>query len=770
MLRDLVLLSPLIFPSLAVLLVVLAGAVRPAWTARIAIASAVAAFIATLGVWWSGGGAVAFPWAPTWNLSLTFALDGLAALYALLATGIGTVVLVYASRYLPLHLEHQGRPAAEATRFYAFLLVFMAAMVGLVMAEDLLLIFVFWDLTAVASYYLIGYDRARAEARDAALKELLVTGITSIFVLIGAVLLSVDYGTFSLPVLEELARPDTRMTVATGLIALGAIAKSAQVPFHFWLPRAMAAPTPVSAYLHSAAMVAAGIFLLERIYPLLRLSGTLLDILLVIGFLSIAVGGVLALTHDVLKQVLAYSTISQYGYMVAMLGLGGEAGVIGTSFYVAAHALLKCALFLTAGAVTEATERTRLSHLGGLLRHMPLLAAASGVAAAGLAGLPLTAGFFKDDLFFRAALMRGTPFLVAAVLGAALTFAYIFRFWGGIFLGPARSGARAIPALLVWPVAVLGALVVLFGIVPGPLSDLVMHGATSVVGAIVPVTLAYHLENRPENMAVLAVYAIGGLLLLVRPVWQGAASEASRVGERIGPERWYRVGLEHLNRFSRRLVVVEQGSLRLRVATVLIPATILLGIAFLVSPKRGHYTVAAIGGNDLVLVLFLAISATAAFVATIPRDQLTVVLALSSVGYSLAAVYTFFGAPDVALVAVLIETVLTLLILGVFALVPRAARAREARTRSAPWRSARDRLIGLTAGAGAFVLAWVTLSRPAVESGMAAQHLALARSANARNVVTAILADFRGFDTLGEITVIAIAMLGVLSLLRRSRP
>ncbi len=288
------------------------------------------------------------------------------------------------------------------------MLFFMGSMVGLAMAQDLVLLFVFWDLTAVASYYLIAYDRHDPDARASALMALVVTGVTAVLLLIGTLVLYAAYETLSVPELAGRVEPGLLLDVAGLLIVAAALAKSAQVPFHFWLPRAMAAPSPVSAYLHSAAMVAAGVLLLGRVYPLVEKSQLLLDVLLVVGLLSMAVGGVLALTRDVLKQLLAYSTISQYGYVVFMYGLGGEYGAAGAAFYVIAHALAKCALFLTtAGAVTEETGEDHLSNLGGLRKPLPLLAAASGAASAGLAALPLTIGFFKDELFFEAALERG---------------------------------------------------------------------------------------------------------------------------------------------------------------------------------------------------------------------------------------------------------------------------------------------------------------------------------------------------------------------------
>jgi multicomponent Na+:H+ antiporter subunit A len=253
---------------------------------------------------------------------------------------------------------------------------------------------------------------------------LLVTGVTAVLLLIGALLLYAAHGTFSVPELAERVEPGPLLTVSGLLVSAAGLAKSAQVPLHFWLPRAMAAPTPVSAYLHSAAMVAAGVLLIGRVYPLLQKSEVLLDTLLVVGLLSMAVGGVLALTRDVLKQLLAYSTIAQYGFVVTMYGLGGPYGAGGAAYYVIAHAIAKSALFLTAGTVTEATGQDRLSKLGGLRVPMPLLAVASGLAGAALTPLPLTVGFFADEFFFAAALERSPLFVGLAVVSAATTLTY----------------------------------------------------------------------------------------------------------------------------------------------------------------------------------------------------------------------------------------------------------------------------------------------------------------------------------------------------------
>ena len=717
----------------------------------------------------SGGGSVSIPWAPTWNLTLTFALDDLAVLYALLATGIGVAVLFYAACYIPLHLHHQDRSLDEEPRFYVLILLFMGAMVGLVMAQDLLLIFLFWDLTAIASYYLISYDRQKAEARSSALMALLVTGISAVFMLIGFLLLRALYGTFSLPEIIAAATPSNRHTVALALTVGGALVKSAQMPFHFWLPRAMAAPTPVSAYLHSAAMVAAGVFLIGRFYPLLALSRALLDALLVVGLVSMIVASLLALTRDRLKPLLAYSTIAQYGYVVVMLSLGTGAGVVGATFYVLAHALAKSGLFLTAGAVTEATGEDALNKLGGLARRLPILAVASGIAAAGLGALPLTIGFFKDELFFAAALERGPLFGGLAVLGASLTLSYVWHFWSSIFLGPPRGKAKPLPMALVAPIVVLALLVLAGGIIVAPAYELAAAAGKVSFAALVAKTPAYHLDTRPENLMALATYALGAVIIATRRWWLAAAEGITGLGRQIGPERLYRGGLAALNHRSRVMVAAEIRDLRGRIATVLIPAGLLVGAGFAATPTEGAYRIGAIGWGDLPLIVSLLLVMIAAITTTVPRSHLTMVLALSSVGYSLAATFSFFGAPNVAMIMALVETILTILVLGVLSLFPPDVLKRE-RSRPEP-RSlrTRDLIVGATASIFAFAFAWGTLSQPAITGTVARDFLLLTPEAHARNAVTAILADFRGLDTLGEITVIWITFIGLLTLLRRRK-
>ena len=747
---------------------VLAGLIRPSFAAPAGGTLAALAFGTTLYGWLSGGGAINVAWAPTLDLRFHVELDGLAVMYSLLATGIGFLVVVYSSRYIPLHLHHEHRPASAEVSFHFFILLFMGSMVGLAMAQDLILIFVFWDLTAISSYYLIGYDSHQEDSRTSALMALLVTGVTAVLLLIGALMFYATYETFSVPELIGLTEPGLLLTVAGGLIAVAGLAKSAQAPFQFWLPRAMAAPTPVSAYLHSAAMVAAGVLLIGRVYPLLQKSELLLTALTIIGIASIVVGGVIALTRDMLKQLLAYSTISQYGYVVFMFGMGGKYGAMGASFYVIAHALAKSALFLTAGAVTEATGENQLSRLGGLLRSMPVLAVASGAAAAGLAALPLTIGFFKDELLFATALENGPLFVVIALMATILTLSYTWRFWTGVFLGEERSEAHPIPALLVLPIVVLGVFVLAGGFYVMPFEELARAaGSVSYAEQISGIEVAYHLDTRPENLLALATFGFGALVIISRPLWIGAANLFAWAGEKAGPERTYHVALRQLNKFSDQVHRVEVRDTRGRVAAILVPAGVLVGAGLIATGLNVDYKFGGINGDDFPLLLALIGASAASLAICFVRKHVTLVLVASAAGFAIAVAYAFFGSPDVALVAVLVETIITLVLLGVLRLIPYEVLRRGARI---PVQYVKAKAaVAILAGGFMMAIAWSTFSQTTREQSVAQELLALTPEAHGKDAVTVILADFRGLDTMGEISVVALVLLGVATLLWRGR-
>lgn len=759
----------LIVAFAAPLCTVLVGLWRPRWTGPAAIATTAAALMVVLGSYRVGDVSFSRPWVSDLGLAFHLELDGVARMFALLATGIGLMVVLYAWRYIPLHLAHYNRSLEEQPRFFGFLLLFMAAMVGLVMSADTILQFVFWDLTAIASFFLIGFDRDQEDSRASAMMALLVTGISAVLVLIGVLLLWVEFGTFDLVVLSTEITTSTSAQWALALIAVGALAKSAQVPLHFWLPRAMAAPTPVSAYLHSAAMVAAGVFLVRRFYPMIQQVEWLMDAMLVVGFASIVIGGIISLTRDNLKQILAYSTISQYGYVVVMFGLGNAYGLSGAMFYIFAHALVKSALFMTAGAVTEATGSKYMSKTGGLLRAMPWLAVGSGMAAAGLVALPLTIGFFKDELFFASAWERGSVFGVLAVMAASFTFAYAGRFWKGIFLGEMRTQPRPIPGMLTAPVVVLGALAVIFGIWTPWVVDIAEQAATIDVAHPAHIHIAYHLDLRAENVMAVAAWVVGLTIIFTERYWREAAVTFARLGDILGPERIYWSTLRSLERLSDWIHRIEVRDLRSRVATILAPTGILIGIAVVMTPNDDAFVIGGFQRTDLPLATMLIATTLASIAVAIPRGHLRIVLTLSCVGFSLAVIYALVGAPDVALVAVLVETVLGIFFIAMLLLMPRSILRFETREPSERSGVRRDVLLAGLSGVMAFFVVWGILSRPSGSNLLINTYDRLTPMAHGKDVVTVILADFRGFDTLGEITVISLVLLGVLGLIRKGR-
>ncbi len=481
------------------------------------------------------------------------------------------------------------------------------------------------------------------------------------------------------------------------------------------------------------------------------------------------VGGIISLTRDNLKQILAYSTISQYGYVVVMFGLGNAYGLSGAMFYVFAHALVKSALFMTAGAVTEATGTKYMSKTGGLWRQMPWLAAGSALAAAGLAALPLTIGFFKDELFFAAAWERGPAYGVLAVVAASLTFAYIGRFWVGVFLGPVRLQPAAISRFLVAPVVVLGALTVVFGVWTAWPVHIAEAAATITAANPAHIDIGYHLDARHENVMAVAAWIAGAGILFSERLWAQGARSVARVGEYIGPERLYRMTLISLEAISDWIHRIEVRDLRSRVATILAPTGVLVGLAVVLTPNSGAFEVGDWEYTDLPVATMLVVTALAAIAVAIPRGHLRIVLTMSCVGFSLAVIYALIGAPDVALVAVLVETVLSVFFIAMLLLMPRSILRFETRVPAERVSTRRDAILAGLTGLMTFLVVWGVLSRPSGSNALVRTYDELTPLAHGKDVVTVILADFRGFDTMGEITVVTLVLLGVLGLIRRGR-
>ncbi|OBK11074.1 hydrogen gas-evolving membrane-bound hydrogenase subunit E [Mycobacterium asiaticum] len=745
------------------------------WQGWASAAFALIGFGVSLVAWLRGGGTITLPWVPSLDLHLSFSYDGLAALYSMLACGVGALVFCYGTSYLSLHLSHQHRPPRERWRFWPWMVLFAVSMVGLATAQDLVLLFVFFDITAICSYFLIGFDKDEAKARRAALMALLVTVASAVALLIAAVLLYARYHTFALPELLERVDSGPTTTVAAALLAVAALAKSAQVPLHFWLPKAMAAPTPVSAYLHSAAMVAAGVLVLGRVHPLLAHSRPVLTAVLLIGAASVVVGGISALAQDVLKQVLAYSTISQYGYVVMLYGIGGRAAAGAAAFYVLAHGVAKSALFMTAGAATMATGEDRLSRLGGLGRRRPLLAVAAALAAANLAGLPLTVGFFKDELFFEAAAGAGQWLTVCAVLAATLTLAYIGRFWALLFLGPTRAEPRRTPRVLTAPVVILAGIGVAGGLVPQLFSRLAADAGSVTSAAPVSLAPGYHFDARAGNLMALCAWTLGAVLLALPRVRDGLSGAWTRAGDRFGPLRVYTRSLRALSRLSAAIHDREVRDLRSSVAAVLVPAGILTGVVFALTPIRGAYTVGRVGDVDWLILPLLALVSIATLAVARASARVGMILALSVVGFGLAAVYALFGAPDIALVAVVVETMITLVFIGALTRLPRLGPEAADEVRAGgpgagqPRRRQRNLAAGGLAGLAAFITVWGFLSAPSAAPSVSEEYLRRTPSAHGLDAVTVIITDFRGLDTLAEITVLLVSVVGVAALLRKGK-
>jgi multicomponent Na+:H+ antiporter subunit A len=394
---------------------------------------------------------------------------------------------------------------------------------------------------------------------------------------------------------------------------------------------------------------------------------------------------------------------------------------------------------------------------------MPWLAVGSGIIAAGLAGLPFTLGFFKDEVLFRAALGRGSWFAVAAALNAALTLAYTWRFWSGIFLGPARVAADRVPRSMIAPVIILGGLVFLGGVWWSPFAHLANAATSSVWGRLVSIEMAYHLDARLENLLALSVYLLGAFLIVIRPALRPLLNSVGRAGDRVGPEHGYFWASRRLDQISAFLYNFELHDLANRVATVLLPVAVLVLIGLWVTPTDGLYRVSVFQLQDLPLGLALLLTALSAFAVTIPKHHLTQVLVLSSVNFSLAGVFAFFGAPNLALVGVLIGVVSTLIFVAVFTLIPAEVLQQQEMIAGVARQKGRDLFVSFLGAGVAFLVVWGVLSHPAFEESVASKYIRLTHS---KDVVTAILADWRGLDTMGEVTVLAIILVGIGSFLR----
>ncbi|MBS3666984.1 monovalent cation/H+ antiporter subunit A [Vreelandella boliviensis] len=704
-------------------------------------------------------------WMPELALNLAFRLDGLSLLFNLLILGIGLLIILYAHYYLA-----KDEPFG---RFYAFLMLFMASMVGISMSDNLILLWLFWELTSLSSFLLIGFWSYRSDARKGARMALTVTGAGGLALLAGLMLLGDMAGSFNMG--EVLASgdvilADSRYPLMLGLVLLGAFTKSAQFPFHFWLPHAMAAPTPVSAYLHSATMVKAGIFLMARLHPAIAGSELWSVVVSLVGIITMLYGAWFALMKTDLKGILAFSTVSHLGLITVLLGIGSPMAILAALFHILNHATFKAALFMSAGIIDHETGTRELKQLGGLKKAMPVTALLTTLAAAAMAGVPLFNGFLSKEMFFTEALatpvLGGLSWLLPALaaLGGILSVAYSLRLVHAVFFKPAREATPKAPHepphLMRLPVELLVVLCVVVGLFPAFMATGLLELASqAVIGSPLDFHLAiWHGVNLPLIMSLLA-FVVGIALYwrhgdVRRFTQQFAGVDARRVFERILVSMGYRA--------EQFIAALEGNSLQRYVGWLWLGALVMGGVGLVqITDLTGAAGNQALDGVLILgagMLMFGGIATAATH-----RYRLISLLMLSVVGLFVALTFARFSAPDLALTQLSVEVVtMILLMLALFFLPQKTPRE------SSPLRNIRDMLLAGTLGLVIASLNYAVMTRETLSiSSFFVENSK--PGGGGYNVVNVILVDFRGFDTLGEITVLAIAGLAIFKLLNRLR-
>ncbi|SNR37875.1 Na+/H+ antiporter subunit A [Blastococcus mobilis] len=712
----------------------------------------------------TGGGEVleSVPWVPALDLDIALRLDALSLIFALIVTGVGALVLVYCARYFEPDDEGTGRFAGNLTAF-------AGSMLGLVLADDLLMLYVFWELTTVFSYLLIGGSGTKLAARRAASQALILTTAGGLAMLVGLIMIGETSGSYLLS--EVVADPgDGPFLVAgTVLVLVGAITKSAMIPFHFWLPAAMEAPTPVSAYLHAAAMVKAGIYLVARLAPGFAEVPGWRPIVLGLGVATMLVGGYRALRQKDLKLLLAFGTVSQLGFLMVLVGGGSRELAAAGLVMTLAHALFKSTLFLTVGVIDHATGVRDLRRLSGLGRRLPALAIIGTLAAASMAGIPPLLGFVGKEAAFTALWDGGLPdrtgavvVLTGLVLGSVLTAAYTARFlWGAFARKPGLDPIE--PAELIHPPRALflaaPAALALTGLLAGPFSPLLeplVAGYADDLPLIAPEAEKLALWHGWQPALLLSALTVlgGAALFAARTV---VFRTQRRLAVRASADEGYWNTLQALDRLAVLVTgTTQRGSLPAYLGTILVVVLALPGSVLLFrAPWPGEWR----AWDSPVQALVGAVVLIAAVLALRIRQRLSAVLVVGVTGYGLAVLFALQGAPDLALTQFLVET----LTLVVFVLVLRKLPKDIAERHKPHERAARGVIAvavgALMAAAGAVAMSVRTATPVSVDYPEAAYDFG-----GGQNIVNVTLVDIRAWDTLGEISLLVVAATGVASL------
>lgn len=730
----------------------------------------------------TNGGVVGWrtDWVAELGLAFVLRLDGFAWAFAMLITGIGFLVVLYARYYMS--------PSDPVPRFFSLLLAFMGAMLGIVLSGNLLQLVFFWELTSLFSFLLISYWHHNAAARDGARMALVITSTGGLCLFAGVLLIGHIVGSYDLE--QVLAsgnaiRSHALYVPALVLILLGALTKSAQFPFHFWLPHAMAAPTPVSAYLHSATMVKAGVFLLVRLWPAMGGTNEWLWLVGSIGLITFFLGAFLAVFQQDLKGLLAYSTISHLGLITLLTGLDTPFGQIAAIFHIMNHATFKASLFMAAGIIDHETGTRDIRRLSGLWAFMPITATLAMVAAAAMAGVPLLNGFLSKEMFFAETIEvhdnslvdQALPYIVT--LASTFTVAYSLRFIRDVFFGPAPTGLPRVPheppLLMRLPAELLVLACLIVGVAPAlTVAPILDTAARAVLGSAMPeYSLRLWHGITPELLMSIVAMA-GGLGVYVMLRSYLLSHEGPPLLGRINGKRIFDWVLVTLSWRLARWLATNLGTRRLQPQLRL-----LAGVAFVAALLPLYARGLSLTGPserefDLVFGLLWVVGVGCAVGTAVQAKfhRVVALILLGTAGLVTCVSFVWLSAPDVALTQIVVETVTTvLLLLGLRWLPKRIARPGPAEAPdSIRWHRVRDFSIALLAGLGLATLALAAMQLPDNHSISRYFVENAYTKGGGTNVVNVILVDFRGFDTLGEITVLAVVALTVFALLRRFRP
>ena len=702
-------------------------------------------------------------WIPALGLNFTLMLDGLGFFFAFLILGIGLLIITYGRHYLSRD-DNMGE-------FFTYLLLFQGAMVGIVLSDNVLLLLVFWELTSLSSFLLIGYWKHLPEGRQGARMALAVTGMGGLAMIGGMLILGQIVGSYDLSVILQnraLIQADPLYVPALILILLGCFTKSAQFPFHFWLPHAMAAPTPVSAYLHSATMVKAGIFLMARMWPVLSGTPEWFVIVTTAGLITMVLGAVIALFKHDLKALLAFSTVSHLGLITMLLGTGTAFGAMAAVFHILNHATFKAALFMSAGIVDHEAHTRDIRRLGGLRRLMPVTFGIATLAALSMAGIPFLNGFLSKEMMLEEAthtMLFGSEWLVPvlATVGSLFSAAYCFRFIGHTFLGPVRDDyphKPHDPGAGMWvPPAILVTLVVVIGVAPFLVQDFVFLVAKAVIGDVAKLEVKYikiwHGLVPALYMSIIAVVGGLALMLIYKPllkVWETTPRpEAKVIFEAI---------VEAAARLAQSIIHPLHNGSFTRYAMIGLVAMIAAGYhawttGTVAEPVRELQAAGAVPIAGWAML----VAATAGLVL-LHRNRLLALILIGIVGLMVSIGFVYLSAPDLAMTQFTVEVVTIILLLLALNFLP-----NQTPVESTVLRRIRDAAVAVAGGLATFALAYHYMLREAVTTPISEFHLANSyKGGGGTNVVNVILVDFRGFDTYGEIIVLGIAALLIYAL------